>query len=647
MRWIPLWLLLLGSVLPARAQDTLALARLRQRLRVLPEDTSRVRALNQLCYGLHDVAPTQALLYGEQAIKLARRLQDQPGLMYALIYLGSCYANLSDGPHALQLQQQALTLAQQLRRPDGIVRSYAGIGGVHHERGDTTSALRNYRLGLEHLYEPGVSVRSQLMLLGNLGGLSFYMGHPAEGLLYTRRALQLAHQHHDLSGESIYQGHLGAYYLRQERFEVAEGLLRKALTLAEQARNPRVEASQLTMLATVLLLREQPDEAEELARRALALARRVSFPERVLDAYDLLAGINELREDYEQAYGWRQLYVGLNDTLNSRARLSTLSALQTRYETRAKENQIRLLTQRAQLQQLRNRVLWGVVGALLLGLAWVGSLSWKLRRSRQALARHHAALEQANAVTRQLAASKDRLYSIVAHDLRGPVTSFVGVTELIDFYLRTGDEAGLRRLPAQVRQSAQHLGGLLDNLLNWAVTQTGELAYEPAVLPLAQLLQEAVDLHQSAAEARQIELTVTAPEDLAAWADAHMTGTVLRNLLGNALKFTPKGGSIRLSAARAGTPGEVLIQVADTGAGMSPEQVQALLHPSDAPPAAANGHTRSGTGLGWPLCQAFVRRQGGQLDIQSQPGQGTTVTFTLPLARTPAAAPILAEERVS
>ena len=645
MRWIPLWLLLLGSVLPARAQDTLALSGLRQRLRALPADTSRVRTLNQLCYALHDLAPTQALPYGEQAVKLARSINDQHGLMYALLYLGSCYANLSDGPHALQLQQQALNLAQKQRNADGIVRSYAGMGGIHHERGDTTSALRNYRLGLEHLHKPGVSVRTQLMLLGNLGGLWFYMGRTADGLLYTRRALQLAHRHGDLSGESIYQGHLGSYYLRLERFDVAEGLLRKALTLAENAHNPRVEASQLTMLATVLLLREQPDEAEELTRRALALARHVSFPERVLDAYDLMAGIHELREDYEQAYAWRQLYVGLNDTLNNRARMSTLSALQMRFDTRTKENQIRLLTQRAQLQQLRNRVLWGVVGALLLGLAGVGTLSWKLRRSRQALARHHAALEQANAVTRQLAASKDRLYSIVAHDLRGPVTSFVGVTELIDFYLRTGDEAGLRRLPAQVRQSAQHLNGLLDNLLNWAVTHTGELAYEPAVLPLPQLLHDAVALHQSAAEARQIELTVSAPEDLAAWADAHMTGTVLRNLLGNALKFTPRDGSIHLSARRASTPGEVLLQVADTGKGMSPEQVQALLHPADAQ-TRASSHTRSGTGLGWPLCQAFVRRQGGQLTLKSKPGLGTTVEFTLPLARTPASAPVLAKEQV-
>ncbi|RTQ53554.1 hypothetical protein EJV47_02095 [Hymenobacter gummosus] len=635
MRWFPLWLLLLGSVLPARAQDTLALTRLRQHLRALPADTARVRVLSQLCYALHDRAPTRALPYGEQAVALARRLGDEPGLVRALLNLASCYANLSDGPHALQLQQEALNLALRRRDADGIVRGYAAVGGIHHERGDTTSALRNYRLALGHLRARGVSTRTQLMLYGNLGGLSFYMGRTADGLLYTRRAMQLAHRAGDLAGEAVHVGHLATHYLREGRYEVAEGLMRKALALSETSGNPRVQTSQLTLLATTLLMQDKLDEAEELTRRALRLARQIGFPERVLDAYDLMAGINQSREDYEQAYGWRQLYVGLNDTLNSRARLSTLSALQTRYETRAKENQIRMLTQRTELQQLRNRVLWVVVGTLVLGLVGAGALTWKLRRSQQALAANHAALERANATTRQLAASKDRLYSIVAHDLRGPVTSFVGVTELIDFYLRTGDEAGLRRLPQQVRQSAQHLNGLLDNLLSWAVSQNGELAFEPEPLPLPELLHDATELFRPAAEARQVTLTVTAPDDLTALADAHMTRTILRNLLSNALRATPTGGSIRLSAARAPhEPARALLTVADTGRGMTSEQVAALLHPAEAPAAPApRSHTRTGTGLGWPLCQAFVQRHGGQLSVSSQPGAGTTVEFTLPLAR--------------
>lgn len=620
----------LWASLAAHAQDSLGVARLRQSLPALPPDTGRVRVLSQLCYALHDHTPTQAVRYGEEAVRLARRLEDKPGLMRALLHLGSCYANLSDGPHALKLQQEALLLAQELQNTDGIVRGYTAMGSIHHERGDTINAWANYRQALTRVRTPGVSVRTQLMLYGNLGGLFFYEGQYPKGMQYTRYATQLARRSGDRAGEAMYLGHLGTHYLQIGNYGIAEGLLRKALELSEAANNPRFVTSQQELLATVLLLTNKLDEAEELTRKALAQGRRIGFLERVLDGYDLMANIQAARQQYRQAYEWRQRYEALNDTLNSRARLGTLSALQSRYETAEKENQIRLLTQRTELQQLRNRELRIAVGALVLGLVGAGGLTWQLRRSKRALAANHAALERANAQTQQLASSKDRLYSIVAHDLRGPVTSFVGVTELIDFYLRTGDEQGLRRLPEQVRQSAQHLNSLLDNLLNWAVTQTGELAFQPQQLQLGELLRDVEALHRPAAQARQIGLSVAAAEGLTAWADANMTRTILRNLVSNALKCTPVGGSIRLGAVLTPDDRMVAISVWDTGFGMPEEQVQALLDPGRTPPRPAVGRARSGTGLGLPLCLAFVRRQGGELHIKSTPGQGTTVQFTLP-----------------
>jgi signal transduction histidine kinase len=111
-----------------------------------------------------------------------------------------------------------------------------------------------------------------------------------------------------------------------------------------------------------------------------------------------------------------------------------------------------------------------------------------------------------------------------------------------------------------------------------------------------------------------------------------MTHTVLRNLIGNALRATPEGGSISLAATPTAQANQLTVTVTDTGRGMAAEQVAQLLNPTATPARGVNGHARSGTGLGWPLCHAFVRRQGGQLELRSQPGSGTTVQFTLPLA---------------
>ncbi|TGD78329.1 tetratricopeptide repeat-containing sensor histidine kinase [Hymenobacter wooponensis] len=629
-RFLLFWLLLFAFPSLGHTSEEQAEVALLRQLATQPADTSRVRQLASLCHILHDSAPTRAIPYGEQAVRLARRLNDAQGLLRSLLVLSSSYANISDGPHALHLQREALILARRLHDNNGIVRSYTGMGGVHHERNDTTAALLNYQRALDLVYRPGVHVRTQLMLFGNMGNLYFYLRKHQDGLLYTRRALQLARRIGDVAGESLYLADLGSYYLQMNQLGTAEGLLRQALALVAPLHRPRFEAGHLELLATVLYLKGNLREAETLTLQAMRLARQINYGERVLDAYSLLTDIYARQRKYEEAFRWQHMFRNLNDSLNNRTRLQVLTALQARYESAEKENQIRLLTERSYTAQLRNRELWTAVTLLLVGLGGMALLYGQLRRSRAALAENNAALQEATLELRQLAASKDRLYSIVAHDLRGPVTSFAGVTELIDFYLQRGDEEGLRRLPDIVRQAAQNLNSLLDNLLNWAVTQTGELAFQPERLPVAELFTELANLYSTSAQAKQITLQVDYAPNLTIWADPHMTRTILRNLISNALKFTPVAGSIVLKA-EALPKGVVRLSVTDTGLGMPPQQIASLLD-ADGPLMPTYG-PRSGTGLGLMLCRAFTQRQGGMLHIESTEGQGTTISVTLPNAQ--------------
>ncbi|SHI31740.1 Signal transduction histidine kinase [Hymenobacter daecheongensis DSM 21074] len=619
---------------PLRAQDTTLLHRQRLLLRTLPPATRRVRVLDSLCYALHETNIPQALAYGEQGVALARRLGDQPGLMRCLLSLGSCYASSSDSPHALTLYNEAHELARRLSSAEGLVSSYTYIAGIHHERGDTTIASRNYRAALRRVHQPGVSEHTRLILFGNAASFYFYQKRHALALSYMHKALYLARRNHDRSGEALYLANLGTYYWQKGRLEVGEGLVRRALQITQELHENRYEAGNLELLSLILLQQRRTAEAAEYAAQALQQARRSRYLERVLDAYSVLAQVNTQQQNYKQAYEWQERYLALNDTLNSRQRLNTLMALQTRYDLRDKEHQIRLLTERSQLQQLRNRGLWAVVGFLVVLIASGGLLYWQLRRNRAALRANNQALQETTTELRRVAASKDRLYAIVAHDLRGPVTSFVGVTELIGFYLSRRDEDGLRRLPELVRQSAHSLNGLLDNLLNWAVSQTGELAFRPEKLSVAELFAENAQLHQTTAEAKQISFETTHAPDLRLWADHNMTRTILRNLVGNALKFTPPGGHIRFHAAANPETGTVTLTVSDSGHGMPAALVEEVLYSPEMPQMLGSAHgARAGTGLGLLLCRAFVQRQGGLLSIHSTVGAGTTVHVQLPGAR--------------
>jgi tetratricopeptide (TPR) repeat protein len=401
--------------LSVRAQDTTVLHRQRTLLLTLPEAGRRVRVLDSLCYALHETAIPQALAYGEQGVALARRLGDQPGLMHCLLSLGSCYASSSDGPHALALYNEAHALARRLNSAEGLVRSYSSMAGIHHERGDTTIAWRNYKEALRLVNRPGVTEHTQIILYGNLSSFFFYLTRHDQALRYMHRALYLARRNHDRSAEALYLANLGTYYWQKGRLEIAEGLLRQALEISQQLREVRYEAGHLELLSLVLLQTHRTDEAADYAAQALRKARQSKYLERVLDAYSVLAQVNTQQQNYKQAYQWQERFLALNDTLNNRQRLNTLMALQTRYDLRDKEHQIRLLTERTHVQQLRNQSLWALVAFLVVLVVGVGLLYWQLRRNRAALRDKNSALRETTAELRRMAASKDRLYAIVAH----------------------------------------------------------------------------------------------------------------------------------------------------------------------------------------------------------------------------------------
>ena len=623
---------LLIWTLPARAQDSLAVQRMRRLLAILPPDTNRVRLLDSLCVEFHDNIPERGIAYGQAGLALARHLGDARGRLHCLLSLGGCYVNLSDSQYALQLYQRAMTLARRLGSSDGIVSSYDHMASVHYARGDTATMWRLYQPALRLADYPGVQPQTRITLFGNVGVLLLDMNRPAPALLYLNRALQMARHRNDRQGQAIYMANLGSYYESVGRYETAEGLLRASIALARQLHNSRVEAGGRLQLSEVLLAGRRLEEAESNAVTALRLARTYHHFSRVLDSYSALADVAAARGAYDRAYAWQQRYLDFNDTLNNHDRLVALAALQSRYETQDKEQQIAQLTTRDELQTLRNQQLVAALVVLVLGLTGFTFLYAQLRRSRAALATNHIALQETSAELQRIAASKDRLYSIIAHDLRGPVTSFAGVTELIEFYLKRDDAEGLRQLPALIRESTAGINHLLDNLLGWAVSQTGELAFLPEALPVRELFNENLALYQTTAQAKQVTLTALCPDDLRTWADRNMTRTILRNILGNALKFVPTSGHVQLAAEVNPARTAVLLTCTDSGPGMSAAQVAALVH-ADLLPRAATPvlGPRAGTGLGLVLCRAFVARQGGSLRIRSTQGVGTTIEVELPI----------------
>jgi tetratricopeptide (TPR) repeat protein len=289
-----------------------------------------------------------------------------------------------------------------------------------------------------------------MRLISNVGELLFFRQQFARALHFDSLALALAYRLRDPTAKSHYLASMGSYYLHLKHLPEAKRFLTQALTISRREGAVRNQASELELLALYYIVTDQPARTDAMAREALQSAWASGFLERVLHAYSMLAAEAAERHNYRQAYEWNQRFVALNDTLNSRQTMKALAATQASYENQERLRHICELTQQHETQILRSRLLVGVVALLTIGLLVSGYLYRKLRRSRAALASNHVALEEASVQLRGIAVFKDKLCAVVAHDLRGPVMAFAGVTDLINYFKFTpaGGHVHLEAAPA-------------------------------------------------------------------------------------------------------------------------------------------------------------------------------------------------------
>lgn len=240
-------------------------------------------------------------------------------------------------------------------------------------------------------------------------------------------------------------------------------------------------------------------------------------------------------------------------------------------------------------------------------------------------------LEEKNRQLQALNASKDTFFSIIAHDLKNPFTTLLGYTDFIAENLMTTPLEELKDDMSNMQQAAKKLYALLNNLLTWSRIQRGVMPYKPSTFSLRHLAEESSTLFAAQAAQKNIRFNTVIPEELQVYADYHMINTVLRNLLSNALKFTPDGGQITLSAQSANNLVEVL--VADTGVGIAEKELPRLFR-IDGHFTTSGVRGEEGTGLGLILSKDLVEKNGGTLWLTTRSGGGTTFTFTLPPAGT-------------
>lgn len=227
---------------------------------------------------------------------------------------------------------------------------------------------------------------------------------------------------------------------------------------------------------------------------------------------------------------------------------------------------------------------------------------------------------------KQLNANKDKFFSIISHDLKGPVSTLVSFSEMMVDQFEELSQDELKEYSGDIHDSIKQVYALLENLLQWATVQTKRIEVTPQAFVINDLMQEIASLLFATARNKKIKLIVPEKDPLLVYADKHMMHTVLRNLVNNAIKFTPEEGEITIDMEE--LKDTVEVAVIDTGIGMD-EETRAKLFRIDVHHSTVGTNEETGTGLGLIVCKEFVEKNGGEINVDSEVGVGSTFRFTI------------------
>jgi len=227
----------------------------------------------------------------------------------------------------------------------------------------------------------------------------------------------------------------------------------------------------------------------------------------------------------------------------------------------------------------------------------------------------------------QLNSDKDRFISILAHDLRSPFNSLLGLTELLSVKLQELPPEEIKTIVTSINNTAQKTFTLLEDTLLWASVQSQKITYSPVFTNIDDIIKEVTEILEPVAQFKNITLEYDSTDEHQASIDIYMFKAILRNLISNAIKFTNQLGRIKISASH--IDNNTVVKVTDNGVGMKQEIIDKLF--SYSPSNSSKGtDNEAGTGLGLMLCKDFVDKHSGKIWIESTPGKGTTVSFSIP-----------------
>ena len=593
---------------------------------------------------LSNTKPDSSMLITTQALENPNINKYELEKAELLRIKGLIYFYKVDFVNSLDYFMQCKELFTKLDNKSGIAAALNSISLIYREQGFMKKSLE---MDIEIL-RMQLEIGDTIEIAGSLNNVAVSYQDLKDfklALFYYKKAVRYINHSNDKKSLDLYYNNIGNIYMLEGNLDSALYYFKKSYKISTESNDKQMICNSLAYFGEYYSKKKDYKKSVSYYEKSIKIAHEIGIVYEISDVAEKLHVAYSKIGNYENAYKTLLIAKTLADSANNSETLKKLTEIEASIKFK-KENDLKKLKQEKKdiqnklelnrEKQYRNIAL--IVGSTFIILALVFFINSRRKSiyNRKLIEQKNEILSQKEEIETQrdnieeLNKTKDKFFTIIAHDLRNPIRGIYKLTDSINIDLESFSNEELKNYISLVHNSTQQAYNLLENLLHWAMMQTSSIKTTPSKFNLNDVIEQNIELLNNNAHQKNLTIVYDSKEENIVFADKEMIATTIRNIYTNAIKFSNNNGTITFSTSL--NNNYCKLSISDNGIGISAEDQKLLFNIRNNTKKIGNSKEK-GTGLGLILCKEFVEYNKGEIGINSELGKGTTFFFTVPLLK--------------
>lgn len=571
----------------------------------------------------------EALTYYQSSLQLRLQIGDWKGVGGSYNNIANTYTSMGNYTQSLENHFKGLSYREQYGEKQYIANSYANISGVFAYIKRYDEALR-YGLKAWQLHREVGNKDGIIHAYISIGDVYFVRGLYDKAERLFKEGLRISNEMEFLSSASVCMTSLGELYVKTGNEEKAEQYFRDVLSIADRSGDIEGAIRSKIGLGKLMEQKNKLSEAVAFLLSAREMALKIGTKETLSESVLYLSKVYERQKDFPKTVTYLREYITYKDSLLNEEVQRKAQEATYQFALQQQQNEIVLLQKD---QFIQKASVWRqqlIIVALVLLLLMLVALIIVLYRSRlkeqkanQLIVQQKQEIEEQATKLKELNEMKDKMFSVLSHDLRSPVSSLMGILSLLEKKIISPED--FMSFQQSFSEQLKSLSLLLENLLSWSKSRIeGDTVVYKQHIPLTDKVNEIFNLFNEMAALKQIRLESAVPSDCTVYFDPNHLDIILRNLISNAIKFSHPKEAVKVEVA--GRVGYTDMMVTDKGTGISNKEILSGSFIQSIPGTSGE----KGVGLGLMLCKEFAEKNGATIQVVSEQGNGSTFILSIP-----------------